>query len=719
MKLAHLFSGVCATALCNAQPILAQQTDEPLDLGEIVIQALRSGTAESAIPGTVQVVEAEAILQRIQRGQTLSRALSDLVPGLAPANGTIGGASQTLRGRTTQILINGVARTSELRGFDRELSVIDPNSIERIEIIKGSTARFGNGATGGIINIVTKRAGDETRTTLDTRFSFQSGSGSLTKETFLSHERRVGDLGLRFELSGTDTGRSYDGSGNQLPADPLVGQGSGENSERFAIGVAGDWSNGPHELEFRLDSYKLEQQIDFFTDYSTNPVSVTDRPYTGLPVEDSGHSANVTYRFADTPLGELEVTAYYTDIERRAALVEPGAANPLYYATSPTDPTQDPDAQTELFTTTYGLSLTMRSSVPWITPDAMLTWGVDLGRDEVEQTLLDGRDIISPMSQNSAALFAQADIPIGERWDVSAGFRAERFSLSVADFTRPDAVQLTAGGSVLLPAVSVTGGDFNYDAVVGNLGTVYHFSDSLDIYGGFSQGFSIPDVGSFTRRAIPANPTAPGQTVSFASIQPDAQIVNTWELGVRYQQNNLSLDTSAFLSTSDDGTVFDSATNTITQQKERIWGAELSMDYQFRPEWSVGAQLSYVEGRFDSDDDGDIDDWLPNNRIPSPFTATLYTDRRFANGLALSGEAVFSMKRDRPGQPELENMVRVNVGGSYPLGAGNVTFGVTNLFDRQQENSTASSVRTNPLTGDAVRVADEGRRVSVGYTMSF
>ena len=51
---------------------------------------------------------------------------------------SFGGASQTLRGRSVQILIDGAPRSSELRGFTRELSIIDPASIERIgELTEG------------------------------------------------------------------------------------------------------------------------------------------------------------------------------------------------------------------------------------------------------------------------------------------------------------------------------------------------------------------------------------------------------------------------------------------------------------------------------------------------------------------------------------------------------------------------------------------------------
>lgn len=717
MTFARLFLGIAPCALCAAGPLGAQEADEPFALGEIVIEALRTGATESAIPGTVQVIEANQIEALAQSGKTLPAILSDLVPGLAPSNGTIGGANQTLRGRTTQILIDGIARTSELRGFDRELSMIDPASIERIEIVKGSTARYGNGATGGIINIVTNRAdSDTTQTTLSTNFSFQDGDNStLGYGVSLSHERRVGELGLRIELSNGYTGLSYDGSGERIPADPLLGQGDDQDATRSAIGFAADWTRGAHEFEFRLDAYSFEQDIDYFADYTTSPVSIGENPYTGEPVTDDGRSAKLTYRNAELSIGELEVSVFATDIDRRSAFTEPSALNNQYYADGPGSTEQDPDSQSELFTTTYGLNATVRSPADWINSEATLTWGLDIGRDDVEQQLLDGTDIIAPMVQDNLAVFAQLDAPVGNQWDISAGVRAERFWLSVSDFTRPDSVFLSGTTAVALPAVDVIGGDFEYGAVVGNVGAVFHATPSVDLYGGFSQGFSIPDVGAFTRRAAGQDLFASGQTVSYADIGPEAQIVNTWQIGTRYNTAAWQVDMSAYYSTSDEGAVFDSSTNTITQQKERIWGVEMTADYQIRADWSVGTNVAFIEGEFDEDQDGDIDSWLPNSRIPSTYTATLYTTKNFDSGLILSGEAVYASGRDKSGHPRLDDTITINASGSYPFGEGRVTLGVTNLFDTYQFNPTASSVREDP----DILVADEGRRISVGYTVSF
>ncbi len=720
-----LRAGTALTALLGATAAMAQDTvteEDVFTLEPIIVSAYRSNADTSTIPGTVQVIGADDIEQRILQGESLEQILSDFVPGLSVSNGTISGASQTLRGRSVQILINGVARTSELRGFSRELALIDVNSVERVEIVKGSNAQYGNGGTGGTINIVTKSAGDVSQSSIFTRLSAQGEdvSDSLGYEVFLSHDQRADDFGLRLELSAEGIGDRYDGAGQQIPSDPLVGQGGGDNTKQYSLGLAADYEVGAHRFDLRFDATRLSQDPDFFTNYLTDPVSVdTTQPYTGRSITDETQALTLRYLNSDLAVGELEVQGYYTNNDRRAAFVPAGIANPLYYPISLTDLRQSPDAQTELSTTTYGIRSTVRSDLSQLVAGAQLTWGVDIGKDDVNQRLLDGTEVIAPMDQRSVAAFAQLDVPIGEKFDLSGGVRYERFDLSVRDFVRPDAVQLTQIGALPLPAVNVTGGDFDYDATVFNLGGVYHLTPETELFAGFSQGFSLPDVGAFTRRAMGANPFAPGQTVSFAAIGPEAQIVDTYEIGARHNSGAFRIEASAFFATSDEGTVFDSATSTITQQKEETWGGEIIADYQVNADFNLGLSASFTEGRFDSDGDGSFDAWLPNNRIAAPVKATLYGDYTFANGLRMAGEIVYTGTRDDKGYTVVEDTTTVNLRMAKQIGLGEFSLAIDNLFDTNQLNPTASSVRTNPLTGQDIPVAAEGRRFWAGYSVTF
>ena len=46
------------------------------------------------------------------------------------------------------------------------------DQVERIEVIRGPAARYGNGAAGGVVNIITKQAGAETHGNLSVYSNF-------------------------------------------------------------------------------------------------------------------------------------------------------------------------------------------------------------------------------------------------------------------------------------------------------------------------------------------------------------------------------------------------------------------------------------------------------------------------------------------------------------------------------------------------------------------
>ena len=62
-----------------------------------------------------------------------------------------------MRGENVLIMIDGIPQSSSTRNNDREIRSIDPSVLERIEVVKGATSIYGNGAEGGIINYITQK----------------------------------------------------------------------------------------------------------------------------------------------------------------------------------------------------------------------------------------------------------------------------------------------------------------------------------------------------------------------------------------------------------------------------------------------------------------------------------------------------------------------------------------------------------------------------------
>lgn len=692
---------------------------EVIELDIIVVNSARSKNDLSTTPGSVQIIEQEELRESLLASRNLNDFLGKYVPGLTPSNETLAGSGQTLRGRSIQVLVNGAPRNIALRNNSRVLSLIDPNSIERIEIINGASAVYGDGATGGIINIITKTAREEGLSgSIMTNLSTTEHSVVDGAHTTTSAEIAYAKEALTLQLNGRfqTTGDMFDGRGNQLPEDPMIGQGGGSGIQQFNVSGQSGYEGDSFDASLYASWVYLDQHLDYFSDYSTTPISVdTNSPYTGEPTHEDTKNVSTTFNFYDVPIGEIKIEAYYNDSEKRASFVAADpVSNPFVYS----DPgvLQSQDAQSVLFAKQAGVRSTIQTPLDAIIDNAQLTWGIDYSYNDVSQTLLDGRDIIAPMKQHAYAGFAQLDIPVTSFLDLKGGVRYERFDLSVSTFERPAANFLVTSSFVVpFSAATVLGADTSYSATVFNAGAVAHVTKDLDAFANFSQGYSVPDIGAFTRRAVDA--TNPFETeFDFSEIAPDAAIVNNYEIGFRYNTARTSIYGSAYVSTSDKGTNITADALTLSQNKERIWGAEITVDQLLTDHWNAGTILSYTEGVWDQDGDGDLDDDLPNSRIGAPFRALLYTGYNFDNGFKLYGEALYTSGRDANDggtrQLKVKPTFTVNSRVGYDAGWGEFQLGVDNIFDRFQYNPTSSSLR-NAL------VASEGRRIYATFRKMF
>ncbi|KZK75577.1 Ferric aerobactin receptor precursor [Pseudovibrio sp. W64] len=706
------------TSIATAQDAIEDDTDLT-----VVVTASRTEESISSIPGTVQVIGADELKSAVNASGDITSALERLVPGFSLDNETLSGGGQNFRGRSVQILVNGAPRTTALRKLSRALSLIDPNSIERIEVINGASAVYGDGATGGVINIITKTAekegwSGEVSTTISA--SERDVKDSLNVLTSVSAAFRQENTHVQVNGQFKNTGDMFDGSGSQISEDPITGQGGGSGIEQYNLSGQVGYEGDAFDVTLYANLVKLEQDIKFQTDYTTDPVSLDpSKPYLGLPPLEDSKNINATFNFYEIGgLFDAKVELYYNDAEKRAAYVPLSAANPVAYLPDVNE------SQTVLFAKQAGVRTTFDADLSSVYEGLAVTWGSDYSYNDITQTVPDGRDIISPMKQHGFAQFAQVKAPIGEMFEVRGGVRHERFFLSMDSFVRPNALVPNPYYSpnngqpttLTIGKHTFTAADKDYSATIFNLGGVVHLTDELDVFAGFSQGFSVPDVGSFTRRAMPANPFADG-VVDVSDVAPEAVVVDNYELGARYNTNSISFAASAFYSTSDKGVNFDDATQTVTQAEERIWGAELNIRGQLSEAWAAGAVLAYKEGVWDENKDGDIDEDLPNNRIGSPFKATLFSDYNFGNGLSVQGEAVFGSGRNgkEGAKGELKKLkptFTMNASAGYNSDYGDFRFGVSNIFDTKQQNTTATALRDR-------EVLAEGRRVFLQYTKTF
>ncbi len=127
---------------------------------EIVVTATRTEEPLADVPRAVTIITREQLEQEALLRNDLTSTLGKFVPGFGPPTADGRTRVQDLRGRPAQILIDGIPQTGNA-SFDTELSAIDPSVIERIEVVRGPSAVFGDGATGGVINILTRAPVEE------------------------------------------------------------------------------------------------------------------------------------------------------------------------------------------------------------------------------------------------------------------------------------------------------------------------------------------------------------------------------------------------------------------------------------------------------------------------------------------------------------------------------------------------------------------------------
>ena len=153
-------SSVAAQALAQTATETETETGKGTVLNAITITGSRGGQQISETARTVYVFEAQQIQMRARSGETIQQILAQEIPSFDPVSqGSRTSYGQNLRGRTALVLIDGISMNSA-RGLSRQFDSIDPFNIERIEVLSGATSLYGGNATGGIINIITKKGKD-------------------------------------------------------------------------------------------------------------------------------------------------------------------------------------------------------------------------------------------------------------------------------------------------------------------------------------------------------------------------------------------------------------------------------------------------------------------------------------------------------------------------------------------------------------------------------
>ena len=650
-----------------------------LGMNEVVVSATRSTETLDEVPASVNVLNSKDINDELAINTNLNDMLAKQVPGFAQSTGSSSNWGQNLRGRSYLVLINGIPQSTPLRAVSRDLQTIDAGAVNRIEVIKGATAIYGNGATGGLINYIT-------------RLPQVNGFESITKVgSNISVAAPTNSQGYRFsqQLMGRNNGFSYnfngsfeqkglfkDASGDIIPTNPQ-GQGGLSSASIYNLyGQVGYDINARHHVEVMYNFYSNDQETNYVTVAGTYPnqkATAEEGETVGLPQGTRGnHNASIQYNWLNV-WGEtsLDATAYLQDYETIFG----------YYAGYRNGGQSYLNAQKKGFrlnlTSPFMLSEQVQGS---------LVYGADLLNDNTAQLLVDGRTLTPHMEMNSYAPYAQLKAIIRDNWVLKGGLRFEGITIDVPDYTTVQQVNPSGGYS---GGVDIEGGSLDYNAFTYNVGLSYKKFNSFNPFASISQGFSIADLGRTLRSAT--------ASTTVQRIDPEPVIVQNYELGFNSSFDVFRGSLAGFVSTSELGTSYQENANgdlIVARAPEMVYGFEVSAHARPTHRLGLGVSYNFTEGRTDINDNGSytngVDEFLVNSRI-SPPKVTAYVDYRLNSKWEAEISMIHSSERERfqrlsdGGFAAYKNNINAytvfDLSSTYSLPFGSFSLGVKNLLN--------------------------------------
>ena len=717
------------------------QQKETTQLAPIVVTATRSAKSIADIAGTVYSIDQAEIEKQANAGRSTADIIGFLIPSLTPSSGTTSNYGMTMRGRAVQYMIDGVPQTGS-RDSSRQLNSISPNSIERIEVVSGASSIYGAGATGGIINIITKKGSDDALS-FESKLGVTSGdnirSDAMAYEAFQSVAFNQGYVSGYLGASYNKRGEFQDSHGDRIG--PEVAQTDRQDTETVDVNGRLSWQfTDNQKLSFGAQYYNDEQDSEYGPDYGTGLAVLfgaepTLNAVKGLDLDTQPRTKrsnfNLQYEHQDL-LGQiLNAEAYYRSETGRFY----PSANYLAHSAIPSGGTYIV-TQSETDIDVWGARLALQKAFDLSSRSLNLTYGMDYDFEQGSQTaqqynlgtfMASNGLTLDPQNEyafgpdvdtSKFGLFLQTQFDVTDHLNLQAGIRHERIDSEVQD-SIPYSEAMVADAIPTYTPVVLNGGTIKHDATLFNLGAVYHLTDAQQVFANFSQGSSLPDIQRMLRD-VPANFTVNSQTI-------DPIKVNNYELGWRVQaENGLNASVTTFYNDSDKSLKFGRPNYTIEvlDTDERVYGVEGNLSYRLQPNWTVGGTMAYTRGQFKNT----AGKWQELDAIRvAPLKGTAFSEWQFNNDMSLRVQALAIGGTDKAKKDavkygsavpaEIKGFATMDVIANAKAGPGTVGFGVYNVWNTDYKSVYSQSVES--VYGAISSLAAQGRTYGLSYTLKY
>lgn len=697
-----------ALAVSTSSMAVETQTD---DIERIIVSGSRVIESIDEVPASITVISQRQIEEHLKVNPELQSLLAQMVPGLAPDTGSSSNTGQSLRGRAPLVMIDGVPQSTPLRNGSLGIKTIDPSALARIEVIKGATSVYGNGASGGIINYITKQATTQDshkgQISLSSRFSAVKTEESAGARVSAAVNGKAGNFDYLLTASYEENGVQRDAEGDILGLQ--YGLSDAETQNYFTkLGYEFD---DEKRLQFSYNYFSSQQKTDLGD--VAGDINQGEKTYAihvpealqkqGKPQGPDGNE-NITVKYTDSNIftnTEMTLDVYSQDIEN-VFFFSPNLANP--------DEGYD-GGQSIIRSEKRGARATFNTIADFDGVEATFIYGVDALQDTTSQPLVDGRVWVPEMDMDSIAGFLQTKWVIQDDIIVKAGVRRESIDLTVDDY---ETLKLCRTATQCSVPLQVKGDTIDYDATTYNVAIKYNWKDVFSPFINYSQGSDIADIGRLLRAAT---------VDDIGLIQTEASIIDNYEAGFTSLFDNVRIEVAAYRSTSELGTTnqFNAVTGVYepVRAPQEIWGYEGLVDYRVSDTLGVVATYSYVEGK-----NTEADIYLGSRQI-SPPKATVNVNWRPLDSMSLTVSYlhVGDRKRFAPNadgeyvgdQGPVSSYNIFNVSGKYQFADNwNAFMGIENLF-----NSDYYPARAQSYTYGGYNIKGLGTTATLGVTWSF
>ena len=606
-------------------------------LGETVVSATRRETPIDDIPATVSTLNRQEMDRRLPGDEAdLFRDEPDI--SMARDQRRFGSTRVNIRGiednRVVQ-MIDGVRLPDYYNGGGPTNYTMNAGSapmldfLNRVEIVRGpASSLYGSDALGGVVGYMTLNPADLLKEGKDSalrlRGTYYGASDTFAGSAIGAWRSEMFDALIGYAQS---YGNELDNKGDNNSFGPY--RSTPNPSSTQDRGVLAKFILRPttgHQLAAIVEGREQETQTTFYRIPGSLP------RVTAMYGDDETRRYRASLEYQHRPEGmfydRLIARAYYQNSETRNDNLQT-RTNARYTAATGCSASSSlaPRATcniTQQFSfdqTDSGLTLQLESGLQWLGANHLLTYGVDLKRQRVEQ-MRDGSVVNTGTGQVTKALAGEAfplrDFPVGEtdsiglfvedqislvdnRLLMTLGLRYDKYDL------KPEVDSMSQQA---LTAINRQAVEQSYNQTSPKLGAIWKFDETYSAYGQVATGFRAPNYnevnGAFRNAAqlyaITPNPDLkPETSVGVELGMRAASSTARGQISIYDNRYTDFIENLVLRCPGDPRCVRIGGVNYVTYMSQnlsnvRIYGAEVRGSWDFARNWRVDGAIAYANG---------------------------------------------------------------------------------------------------------------------------